>query len=111
MKTHLAYLAVIALFIGVAMWGWVNYFGSQMTARGDVREASYLAVDFADFCRVNHRLPSASEEANFSTRLMFVELRDQQYIYKCGLFGRDSLVVESFNNGALQFRVQGTSFR
>lgn len=83
--------------------------GARMVGRGDVREASYLASEFTSFCIANDRLPNADEAAGFSTRLSFVDVRDNRYTYKCGLYGSDHLIVERDANQRFQFFVRGNS--
>ncbi len=111
LKTHLAYFATNFVLLVAACWGWFNFLGAQTVARGNVREASYLASGFTAFCIENNRLPTADEASGFSTRLAFVELRDAQYVYKCGIYSRDSLVIERDAKGRFQFRVGGNAFQ
>ena len=107
MKTHLVYISLILILLIAAGWGWVNFMGAQMVGRGDVREASYLVSEFTAFCITNDRLPTAGEAASFHTRLTFVEAGDDQYIYKCGLYGRDHFIIERDANDRFQFSVHG----
>ena len=84
-----------------------NGLSEQMVARGDVREASYLASDFTAFCLENDRLPTPDEASGFLTRLAFAEVRGGQYVYRCGINARDSLVIERDAQGRFQFMVSG----
>ncbi len=111
LKTHVTYLSISLVLLVVACWGWFRFLGAQMVGRGDVREASYLASEFTAFCIQNNRLPTAVEASGFSTRLVFVELRNGQYLYKCGHFARDSLTIERDIHGRFQFWVVVSAFK
>ena len=109
MKTHLVYISLVLILLFVACWGWFNAFGAQAVGRGNVREASYLASEFTSFCIENDRLPTADEAAVFSTRLCFVNIRDNRYTFRCGLYARDHLILERHKNGSFQLTVHGNA--
>ena len=108
-KTHLVYISLVLILLFVACWGWFNAFGAQAVGRGNVREASYLASEFTSFCIENDRLPTADEAAVFSTRLCFVNIRDNRYTFRCGLYARDHLILERHKNGSFEFTVHGNA--
>ena len=108
-KTHLAYISLVLVLLFAACWGWFNAMGAQMVGRGDVREAGYLASEFTAFCLTNDRLPTSDEAASFSTRLTFISASDDRYTYKCGLYGRDHLIIERDDNDRFQFWVHGNA--
>jgi hypothetical protein len=109
MKRKLFCALSIIVLMGAFFWTYFKYTGSLIVARGDIREASYLASDFTAFFIAQNRLPTESEAVAFRTRLKFEKLDGLLYKYRCGYYGRDLLIIERDANGKFQFWVHGES--
>jgi hypothetical protein len=60
---------IFMLLIAVAILGWWNFIGTQMVSRGDIREASYHALEFDNFFERNGKGPTAIDIESFSDQI------------------------------------------
>jgi len=109
MQRNLAGLAIVVAIISLtatAALGWWNFIGTQMVSRGDIREAFYLAVAFDDYFEQKGTVPSATDVEAFPSRLRFLRIDHGRYLYACGLYGRDLLVIHHRGQGDFDFFVE-----
>ena len=109
-RRNLLAITVVVTFVALATatsLGWRNFFGVQMVSRGDIKEACYLAIAFDDYFEQQGNVPSIKDIEAFPSRLKFLRIEDGRYIYSCGLYGRDLLIIHHMGNGKFNFSVNG----
>ena len=109
-RGNLAPIALVVAFVALTVaagLGWWNFLNAQIVSRGDTREACYLAVAFDDYFELQGSAPSLKDVESFPTRLRFLRIEDGRYLFACGLYGRDLLIIEHTGNGKFDFLVKG----
>jgi hypothetical protein len=109
-RQSLLAITVVVAFVTLATatsLGWLNFFGVQMVSRGDIQEACYLAIAFDDYFEQQGNVPSITDIQSFPSRLKFLRIEDGRYLYSCGLYGRDLLIIHHKGNGKFNFSVNG----
>ena len=109
-RRNLTVIAIVVTFVAwtvTATLGWWNFFCAQMVSRGDIREACYLVVAFDKYFEQQGNLPSLEDIEAFPSRLKFLRIEDERYLYSCGLYGRDLLIIQHAGNGKFDFSVNG----
>lgn len=106
----IAFTFVVMTF--VATFGWFRYLSVQMVSQGDIREACYLAVRFDDYLEQHGREPSFKDVESFPSRLRFLRIEgDGRYLFACGLYGRDLLIIQHIGSGKFDFFVEENGLR
>jgi len=105
--TAFSLVAAFILLVAVAVLGWWNFVAAQMVERGEIREACYLAIAFDQHFEQHGTGPTSNDVKSFPSRLRFLRIEDDRYLFACGLYGRDQLVVEHTGSGRFEFSVIG----
>lgn len=99
----------VVVLASIAVLGWWNLLGTEMVSRSNIREACYLAVAFDDHFEQYGTTPSAEDAQSFPSRLRFLRIEEDRYLFACGRYGRDLLVIRHRGSGNFEFFVEASS--